>query len=102
MSTLQHTVYNKRIYSRLRVPSQFTPPSGRSASLDLYCANMEKAAASFVPNPSSEHFHNLSSSERRALRSLSGDHSLTIREADKGGRMVVMDTAAYDTDPIYS
>ena len=83
------------IPKKLYVKSTWQPPSGRSAALDLYCERMELDAASFIPdnNPIRD---NLSREERQALRSMSADSSLTIRQADKGRRMVIMDTEDYD------
>ena len=57
---------------------------------------MEKEALSFTPssNPIRD---KISQEKRKALKSLSQDPSLTIREADKGGRIVVMDTCDYNS-----
>ena len=39
---------------------------------------------------------NLTTYERAALKDLTFDPSLTVREADKGGRLVIINTVDYD------
>ena len=87
-----------QIPQKLRRPSSFIPPTGRNAALDLYCQSMEIEASKFVPNKGKLKDKNLTLSEFSALKSLRSDHSITIREADKGGRMVIMDTSDYDLE----
>ena len=84
------------IPKKLYVKSTWKPPSGRSAALDLYCERMEIDAASYIPDKRPIR-DNLSKEERGALRSMRTDASLTIRQADKGRRMVIMNTDDYDT-----
>ena len=81
---------------QLYVKSTWTPPDRRCAALDLYCEKMELDAAAFIPDKRPIR-DNLSKDERVALRSMRADASLTIRQADKGRRMVIMDTEDYDT-----
>ena len=80
---------------KLYVKSTWVPPSGRNAALDLYCETMELDAVSFIPD-TRQIRDNLSKEERNALRSMRTDASLTIRQADKGRRMVIMETEDYD------
>lgn len=39
--------------------------------------------------------HNLTRAERLALKTLAADKSIVIRNADKGGTVVVLDSEAY-------
>ena len=81
---------------KLYVKSAWTPPSGRNAALDLYCDNMEKSILqNNVHCNTSRPKDNLSPSERQALYDFINNPRLTIREADKGGSIVVMDTSDY-------
>ena len=85
------------IPAKLYVKSNWTPPSGRNAALDLYCDNFEKSVL-LSNNTISQHKvkDNLPALERKALYSLMNNPNLTIREADKGGSLVVMDTNQYN------
>ena len=82
------------IPSKLYVPSNFNPPQGKNASLDLYCTNITHDAAHYKP-PKNIH-HNITTNQRQQLKTLRQDTTLTIREADKGGKLVVMDTSDYN------
>lgn len=46
-------------------------------------------------NSSKVEWHNLSLQERRTLEDLARDESSVIKEADKGGAIVVLNTANY-------
>ena len=59
---------------------------------------MELSAVKFILNPIELTLKNISKEQSQALKTLCNDHSLTIREADKGGRMVIMDTLDYNRE----
>ena len=79
----------------LYIRSSWTPPTHRNPALELYCQSMEKEATHFIPSPYLPK-DNLTKNERAALKELTSDPSLTVREADKGGRLVIMNTVDYD------
>ena len=87
------------IPKKLYVKSKWNPTSGRNASLDLYCQVMEKEATQYIPTHIPPR-NNLSKIERITLKQLSSDPSITIREADKGKRIVIMDTSDYNNTMI--
>ena len=78
--------------SLVRNNSNFEPPKGRNHSLDDYIEitkvipqNSSKKSSSF----------NLTRNERKALDSLANDTSIVIKEADKGGGIVIMNKDFY-------
>ena len=72
--------------------SNFTPPRNRDPVLDSYIDHLSKQSLSGNNSQS-----NLSRNERQALRDLTDDPSIIIKEADKGGAFVIMDTTFYKT-----
>ena len=88
------TMPENDIPKKLYIGSDWTPSTGQDPALDLYCSNIEKDASMFIPPKSVT--DNLPRPEREYLYALRNDQSLTTRQADKGGRMVVMDTVDYN------
>ena len=81
---------NVTSFLKLRQKSKWKPPSG-SPNLETF-ANMNDMSLG------KSYFHkikkqNITNAEREALKSLSKDGNITIKPADKGGSIVVMDTA---------
>lgn len=76
--------------------STFNPPRGRNRSLDACTDHLFTVANSLIENdPQNAKKSNLRSSEREALNKLRSDKSVIIKNADKGGAVVIMNTAFY-------
>ncbi|XP_078502402.1 uncharacterized protein LOC144756435 [Lissotriton helveticus] len=88
---------NYQCTSGLRSKSKFIPHGSQYTAIDLF---MEKTLHEFFKlqdNYTLNHHYkdNLSRLERLALSNLKQDPSIIIREADKGGNIVVMNRANY-------
>ena len=87
------------ILSRLYVPSSFKPQAGKNAGLGLYyCSNITHGAINYDP-PQNIH-HNITNKQRQQIKTLKQDTTITIREEDKGGELVMMKTTDYNTSVI--
>ena len=82
--------------SLVRNPSHFTPNKQRNSHLDLVISNIENLSApqqlrSQIPPKRS----NLSTNEIIAINTLRNNTNIIIKEADKGGIVVIMDKNYY-------
>ena len=77
--------------SILRPKSNFTPPRNRDTTLDNYIDFLAKQPLEGNDNTK----YNLTAEEQNALRQLKEDNDIIIKEADKGGAFVIMDTKYY-------
>ena len=68
---------------------------GRSEALREFLDKFIHNIRSSINSPRHKSWNNTSPEQRRALRSLAADTSITIKPADKGGSIVVMDTTSY-------
>ncbi|KAJ8047674.1 hypothetical protein HOLleu_06726 [Holothuria leucospilota] len=78
--------------------SSWTPPNGRNKTLDAVISKTDKELGSFLTtsnNTSNNKRSNLSTGERKALKELIKDTAITIKPADKGGALVIMNTLNY-------
>ena len=75
--------------------SNFTPPKNRETNLDSYLDLTNNETLKLLKTNSDEDWHNLTECQRKALEGLKKNKDLTIKSADKGGALVVMDTAKY-------
>ena len=82
-----HSLVNNR--------SSFTPPKNRNTALDNFAKHIESLPLDTTTKPGTK--YNISREERQAIRSLSSNDSIIIKEADKGGAVVIMDKAHYKT-----
>ena len=71
----------------------FNPQRGRNHLLDTVCDTLLKIPLSDDNSNSTK--HNLSKNEMSALKSLPMDENIVIKEADKGGAVVIMDSDFY-------
>ena len=76
-----------------RNKSKFMPPRGRNYTLDKYIDHLHASAATSTSNQSIR--PNISYSQRQALKALQENQNLIIKEADKGGAIVLMDRDYY-------
>lgn len=77
----------------VRNKSDFNPKRGRNQTLDTVCNTLDNFQLSNVPRQTKS---NLSKKEEQALKDLCDDDSIVIKEADKGGGVVVMNKAYYE------
>ena len=73
--------------------SNWTPPSTCIPLENWIQENIKDLNKAGQPKPIRD--HNLSTKQRKALRDLAKDKSITIKPADKGGAIVLMDTIDY-------
>ena len=74
----------------------WTPPSGQDQNLDAYCNQTEN----IILNEAERHLNkqNITKKERLALEDLKNDPEIIIKPADKGGKIVIMNTTDYETE----
>jgi hypothetical protein len=77
----------------VRNKSRFIPKRGKNRTLDVVCDTIENIQ---LPKALNNHKSNLSREEEKALKDLSNDDSIIIKEADKGGGVVVMNKHFYE------
>ena len=78
----------------VRNKSNFNPKKGRNGMLDTVCETLQSLTLDTTHNKSVR--NNLSKNEEKALRSLASDKTIIIKEADKGGAVVIMNAAYYE------
>ena len=79
----------------LRNKSKFNPKKGRNNTLDTVCETLQTLPLDST-NYCEKIKQNLSLSEEKALKSLAKDESIIIKEADKGGAVVIMNKDYYE------
>ena len=80
--------------SLVRNKSFFTPETGRNKKLDSYIS-LTKEMCDSIQNENKHIKHNITLEQRNAIKSLAEDSSIIIKEADKGGGIVLMNTDFY-------
>ena len=70
----------------------FTPPRNRNKTLDIVVDYLNNQN---FDNPVTKNKSNLSKNEWEAMKSLKENDSIVIKEADKGGAVVVMNKTHY-------
>ena len=78
--------------SLVRNKSNFEPPKGRNSALDEFITCTKNFPLSDLPT---EKKYNITLEERKAIKSLQNDPRIIIKEADKGGGIVIMNTSFY-------
>ena len=78
--------------SLVRNKSNFIPPPERNNAVDTFISTIEE-----FPKTQTNAFSksNIIKSEANAIKSLQSDHTIIIKEADKGGATVIMDREHY-------
>ena len=80
--------------SLVKKKSNFTTPIGRNESLDMYATATKTSCA--IPSKENKQIkHNIILEQRNAINSLAQDNSIVIKEADKRGGIVIMNTDFY-------
>ena len=80
--------------SLVRNKSYFTPETGRNKTLDTYISHTKEMCKS-IPKENKQTKHNITQERRNAIKSLAEDTSIIIKEADKSGGIVLMNTDFY-------
>ena len=81
--------------SLVRNKSFFTPETGRNKKLDTYIS-LTKEMTNSIPKENKHIKHKLTQEQRNAIKSLADDTSIIIKETDKGGGIVLMNTDFYE------
>lgn len=76
--------------SLVRNKSPFTPPKGRDVHLDKYINTISDLAET-----TNSRRHNISRVEKNAMKELKTDETIVVKQADKGGAIVIMDSDYY-------
>ncbi|XP_062571387.1 uncharacterized protein LOC134233429, partial [Saccostrea cucullata] len=76
----------------VRNKSNFNPKKGRNSLLDTVCNTLQNIP---LRNEKINTRSNLRKEEEKAVQSLTNDCSIVIKEADKGGAVVIMNTEYY-------
>ena len=78
-----------------KLPNRYFNPNHETPlNLQRYISVVKKEVTELLKKPNYQE-PNLTSDERLKLRYLSENRNLTIKAADKGGKIVIMDTADY-------
>ena len=77
--------------SIVKNPSLFTPNSGRDKEMDMILNNIKKQ----IPPPPKKIHRNIKKTEEIAIKQLKENKNIVIKEADKGGSVIVMDNEFY-------
>ncbi|CAH2285912.1 Hypothetical predicted protein [Pelobates cultripes] len=73
-----------------------TPAPGRNAKLDSYIESFRLRTVSLPTKQNQKKmFQNFSVQEQMAINDLNNNHAITIKPADKGGAVVIMNTQDY-------
>ena len=78
--------------------SNWTPPSGRNHSLDLYINTFRKHSQAHILKVKHKSFDNLKPNERSAIKTLKMNQDIVIKPADKGGATVILNKSDYITE----
>eukprot|EP00106_Octopus_bimaculoides_P002063 XP_014769505.1 PREDICTED: uncharacterized protein LOC106868650 [Octopus bimaculoides] len=84
--------YNNEDESLVRNKSNYLPPKGRNKTLDDFCNRIQNFPHTFYKSKIVPNFNN---TQWKQLIQLKNDKDLTIKEADKGSAVVLMDTEYY-------
>ena len=74
--------------------SNFMPPRGRNHNLDKYIDYLHATSATKIDGHKAK--PNIPYNQQQALQELQDNHSIVIKEADKGGAIVLMDRDYYE------
>ena len=87
------TIGNTYTPNPFKLPTGWTPPAGRNKDLDTFL-NLTSDDISQIPKTGFIR-KNLNRNQFTALNELKNDQTITLKPADKGGAIVIMDTIDY-------
>ena len=79
--------------SLVRNKSNFVPPQGREELLDTFVKSTTNIP--LVPTEKSKIRRNITFTEQKSMSELANDETIIIKQADKGGATVIMDSKLY-------
>ena len=94
-SDQNHGVLEQTNNQILHPSSGWTPPSGQDPFLDSYRNSIINSYLKELENPTTSKKKSLSHKELQAMRNLHNNGDITIKSADKGGSIVIMNTTDY-------
>lgn len=89
----RNTDFGEETVDLVKNKSHFIPKRGRNRTLDSVCDTLENLNLCSRPSNTRS---NLSKEEEKAMYDLSNDENIVIKEADKGGGVVVMNKTYYE------
>ena len=81
--------------SILKQSTGWTPPNSQDQNFDLYRNLTQREILKELDKAPSYKRFNLPKAERQAIKTLLENNKITIKPADKGGKIVIQDTADY-------
>lgn len=98
INEIENTTHDRcTMKSSLKNP-YFNPPINSSSNLEKYIASIKTDVTKSLSQEPNRNKSNLSLEERNALQSLRNQKDITIKRADKGGKIVLLDTEQYIKD----
>ena len=76
----------------------WTPPEGRSVHIDSFIKKVRNHYNNLITNIPTNTKNNLSTKQRSAMKELSTNTNIVVKEADKGGAITIINTSDYITD----
>ena len=83
-------------WMKTKKASAFTPPKNRETNLDSYLDIVNGETMKLLKIDSDAEWKNMSENQKHALEDLKKNKDITIKPADKGGALTVMDTEKYN------
>ena len=77
---------------------EWTPPDGRNQFIDSFVNRARTYYDNFVSSISHDTRSNLPNNQQSALKDLSSNNDIVIKEADKGGAITIINKEDYITD----
>ena len=84
--------------SSVKTNKSWTPPEGRSEHIDSLIKKVRNHYNNLITNIPTDTQNNLSTNQRTAMKELSSNTNIVVKEADKGGAITIINTSDYITD----
>ena len=90
--------YVKNLILRHLTNKSWTTPEGRSEYIDSLIKKVRNHYNNLITNIPTDTQDNLSTIQRTAMKELSTNTNIVVKEADKGGAITIINTSDYITD----
>ena len=90
--------HNKCSSTNNNKTKEWTPPDGRNQFIDSFVNRARTYCDNFVSSISHDTRSNLPTNQQTALKDLSTNNDIVIKEADKGGAITILNKEDYITD----